>query len=94
MKRTIRSTIAVSFTIFAATGTVFAQGGFGGQRAVQETQVGQNTEYNVIDATNLFAVWPFNVVAFAVKSNGGNPSTVNPHWTLSKRSCRGEWLRG
>src|SRR6266446_5605499 len=92
MKTNIRSNLAGAFVIFVAMGSSFAQGGFGERSTVQEIQVGANTEYNVINNTNLFTVSPFTVVAFAVTSTGGDPFTSNPGWTAEKVDAAA-WLQ-
>jgi hypothetical protein len=79
--------VATSF----ATGSALAKGGFGDPNVVQEMPLGPSTEYNVINNSHDFTL-PFTVVAFAVKSSGGNPFTTNPDWTAQAVTAA-SWLQ-
>lgn len=91
MKANLPLIIACGFAVSIASGSALAQSGFGNPNVVQELPLGPNTEYNVINNSNDFML-PFNIVAFAVKSGGGNPFTTNPNWTAQAVTAA-SWLQ-
>jgi hypothetical protein len=88
-----RLVFRLSVVVLSACGSALAQG-FGDHRAVQEISLGGNTEYNIINHTNSLGtgVLPFDIVAFAIRSDGAGPFTTNPGWMAQELNAT-SWLQ-
>ena len=65
----------VAFSLAAGGGAQAA----GTQASVFETQEGANTEYSVLDNTQITAI-PYEIALIGVSTTGSAPTTTNPGW--------------